>query len=349
MIALVVGPDASLARAEVARLVDAHDPGGLNTTRLDGKAISIEDAVAAISTPSFFGGGRVVVIDDLMGRASRSVRTETQEGSEAGSTPRGGLDFAALFAAVAGENCLILVDQSLMSIPASVRKAAPADAFAFGGEPPRGAALIEWIQARANCAGTTIDGRVARLLAERLYPQTWSSKPTNPAFDNPPDLDRLGNEIDKLALAAHPGEVDAEIVRSMTVSAGEDRLFPFVEAVATSRLDDALPAFASLQAAGDEAGRIAAHLFQQFELAAVVAAAGGAADPASVGKAVGLSNPNRMIGIARTAKRARISPQRMVSIALDADRKSKRGVLRQPADVVYHLMSSADPAGSERE
>jgi DNA polymerase III delta subunit len=340
VIALIVGPDAATARGEVGRLVGNFDPTGLNTTRLDGKTAGLDEVIGAVSTPAFFGGGRVVVVDDLMSRATRA-----QAGGgdgDAAETAAGtrGLDFGRLFAAVAPENVLILVDPTLATIPASVRKSAPAGTTQFGGDPPRGAALIEWIQRRAADAGSNIDGRTARLLAERTFPQTWSAKPTNPTYDRPPDLDLLGNEIAKLALATHPGAIDEAIVRAMVAGAAEDRLFPFVEAVVTGRLDDAVPALESLQATGDDPGRLVAQVFQQIELAALLPAA-GAADPAGIGKEIGLTNPNRMIGVAKTARRGKTAPDRLLRTALQTDRQTKRGELRHGDDVVYRLLTVA--------
>jgi DNA polymerase III delta subunit len=340
VIALIVGPDAATARAEVERLLRVHDPSGLNSTRLDGKAISLDEVVSAVGTPAFFGGGRVVVVDDLMGKASKSAQTGSDAGDANDGTAGGrGLDFGRLFAAVASGNVLILVDQGLSSVPVAVRKAAPPDAVTFGGEPPRGTALIEWIQRAAVEAGSSIDPRTARMLAGRTFPQTWSAKPSNPAYDRPPDLDLMRNEIAKLGLAAHPAPIGEDVVREMVASAAEDRLFPFVEAVVTGRLDEAVPALESLQASGDDPGRLVAQVYQQIELAAVLPAAGSTTDPAAVGKDLGLANPNRMIGVSKTLRRSRMLPGHLLRLAIETDRQSKRGGLRHGDDVVYHLMT----------
>jgi hypothetical protein len=292
VIALIVGPDAATARAEVDRLVRVHDPSGLNTTRLDGKAIALEDAAAAVGTPAFFGGCRVIVIDDLMARAPKST-TGASESESAGRGGRG-MDLGRLFTSIARENVLILVDQGLNTVPAAVKRAAPPDAVIFGGEPPRGAALIEWMQRTAVEVRSSIEPRTARLLAGRTFPQTWSAKPSNPAFDRPPDLDLLKNEIAKLALAAHPGPITDETVREMVASAAEDRLFPLVEATVAGRLVEAVQGLEGLHAGGDETGRVVAQIYQQVELAATLQAAGPTVAPATVGKDLGLSNPNRM-------------------------------------------------------
>jgi DNA polymerase III delta subunit len=252
-----------------------------------------------------------------------------------------------LFESVAEGNVLILVDQPLGSIPAAIKKVTPPDTHLFGGEPPRGAALIDWLLRQAEKAGSRIDTKTARLLAERTFPQTWTAKPSNPAYDRPPDLDRLRNEVDKLALAAHPNPITSDVVESMVASASEDRLFPFIEAVVTSRLTEAIPALESFQASGEDAGRLIAQVFQQVELAAALPVAGAGHDPAAIGKDLGLANPNRMIGVAKTARRGRIAPTRMLTIVLDTDRKTKRGVLRHGDDVIYHLVTAETAPASD--
>lgn len=342
MIALIVGPDAALARAELDALLKTHDPERMNTTRLDGKSLSIEEAISAVSTPAFFGGSRVIVIDDLMARASKNAS------SDDGETPSGkNLDFPRLFASIVSGNTLILIDQTLASVPAAVKRAAPTDALHFGGEPPRGSALIDWMQRQAEKSGSRLDVKAARFLADRTFPQTWTTKPANPAYDRPPNLDQLKQELEKLALAAHPNPITSDLIASMVASTAEDRLFPFVEAVATGRISDAIPALESFHQSGEDGGRLIAQIFQQIELAAALSAEGHR-DPAAIGKDLGLSNPNRMIGVSKTARRSRISARRLADAALDIDRKTKRGELRHGDDVIYHFVTieSALSSGS---
>src|SRR5688500_18557014 len=111
MIALVHGPDAALARAAVAKLVAAHDPDGTNTSHLDARDVSLPQIIAAAGSAGFFGVGRVVVVHDLIAKASRtSGKASTADGDEAdGSGASPALDLAPLFAAVPEENLLILV------------------------------------------------------------------------------------------------------------------------------------------------------------------------------------------------------------------------------------------------
>src|SRR3712207_184362 len=105
MIALVHGPDAAIARAEVARLVAAHDPGGLNTTHLDGRESSLAQAIAAVGSVGFFGARRVVVVHGLMSRAARPTAPAAADDEDA--TPAPALDLAPLFATVPDANLLV--------------------------------------------------------------------------------------------------------------------------------------------------------------------------------------------------------------------------------------------------
>jgi DNA polymerase III delta subunit len=336
VIALIVGPDALSARTEAQRLAAEADPSGLNIVRMDGKTSDLGEVAAAVSTVSFFGGGRVVVVEDLMTRYSK-----TKDDDGASSAKSSGKDFSTLFESVPEGNSLILIDASLGTVPAAIKKAAPAHAILFGGEPPRGNDLIKWLQREAKAVGSSIDNEAARRLAELTFPQTWQAKPNNPAYDKPPDLDRLRNEILKLTLVAHPNPVSVAEVEQMVPGASEDRLFPFIEAAVSARLGEALSLLGGLQSNNEEPGRLVAQLYQQIELAAVVGGAGGSADPFDIGKEIGLSNPNRMIGVSRTARRGRVPTAEMLRRGLYAERLTKRGHLRTPDDVLYELMSLA--------
>jgi len=347
MIAVIYGPDAASARAQVGALVRTHDPAGDNTSRLDGRTVSVAEVIAAIASVGFFGQRRVVIVSDLLARAAKPGRRSGNAAEDEDEAPAaGGLDLAPLLAAVPPDNVLILVDTEVMSIPAAVKRALPEDATVIAVEPPRGHELIAWLIQRANAADADLDRKTAQAIAERLYPQTWSTKPSNPRFDRPPDLDLLGNEVDKLALAAHPGPITRRHVDALVPAGDDDRVFRFLSAAANGELSAALGELERLQAAGEAPHKLAAQLYQQIELAAVLDAAGGRTDPLAVGRALGLANPNRMVGIAASTRGQRpgARTEALASAAL-VDRQTKSGALRQPDDAVYHLMTQA--AGSK--
>jgi len=340
VIILVLGPDAATARTEVERLRLAHDPDGLNTVRLDGKSLSIEEAVAAASASAFFGGSRVVIIEGLMARLGRGGGSSVGEDREERATSAKGFDIARLFASVPEPNVLILTDPSLTSVPAAVKKAAPKTTQIVTGEPPRGDKLLAWLQDVANQAGSEIERSAAALLAEMKFPRVWRDKPSNPAYDRPPDLDELRNEVEKLVLAAHPGPIRQEHVRAMVAPTTDDRVFPFLDAAMTGRLREAVKELGALHVAGEDPARIAAQLFQEIELS-VVAAAGRYVDAEIVGREIGLSNPRRMASVSRRLRDVRQSPSEMVMSAVEIERRSKRGMLRQPIDVLHSLVTAA--------
>ncbi|MCC6314297.1 MAG: hypothetical protein IT337_09825, partial [Thermomicrobiales bacterium] len=295
MIAFVHGPDAALARAAVARLASEHDPDGSTTSTFDARETPLPHLVVAAGSAGFFGAGRVVIVRDLIGRSRKADGVEPVDG-------RGGaIDVGPLFAVVPPENLLILHEPALASVPAAVRKAAPPDMIAIAGEPPRGRELIAWLRTAAADAGGSIAPGAAQLLAASLYPQTWASKPNNPRYDRPPDLDLLRGQIETLALYAHPNPVSEAHVRELTPGMPDERIFRFMEAAAAGDVAAAATELERLLLAGEEPAKLAAQVFGQIELGAIAAAARGQ-DPARVGREIGLSNPNQMVAIARTQR-----------------------------------------------
>ncbi len=339
VIALITGPDAATARAEVERLRQQHDPENLNTLRLDGKDVSTEEAVAAVSTTAFFGSCRVVIIEGLMSRVSKGARGDDSDDTDSRSST-GNLDLRRIFSAVAPSNVLILVDPSLAAVPSVVKRAAPPAATVLIGEPPRGDRLIAWMLDAVRAAGSDMEKRAAILLADLKYPKVWREKPANPAFDHPPDLDELRNEIEKLALAAYPDKVREDHVRALVSSAGEDRVFPFLDAAIGGRLTQALNELSSLHATGEDPAKLSAQLFQEIELS-VLSEAGRGISADEIGRAVGLSNPRRMASVSRRLAEMKLPPRRLLSMAVEIERQSKRGLLRQPIDTLYHVLTAA--------
>ena len=76
----------------------------------------------------------------------------------------------------------------------------------IAGEPPRGPALIAWIEATAQSRPkAALTAVLHNDWPRRSIRRRWERKPSNPRYDRPPDLALLRAEIEKLALAAHPG------------------------------------------------------------------------------------------------------------------------------------------------
>lgn len=330
MIAVVLGPDSSLMRTEVRRRLQDVDPSGQSTSMIDGKVASLHDVRMAVASIGFFGGGRVIVVDDLIARLGK------QGARDGGSMP----DWPALFSAVPDATTLILADPSLAALPAAVRKALPAHASITVNDPPRGRDLLRWIQARAHDDQSSIDEATARLLAETLYPQSWTTKPNNPAFDRPPDLELLHNEIAKLAMSAAPDPITETHIRSMTVQGDADQIFAFIDAASAGRLGQATAELDRLLAAGEDPYKLLAQLSQTVELSVVLGASSGQ-QPADVGRSLKLPNANRMNAIAKglRGQPAHLAP-RAANALKSADRRMKTGELRDPVDALYEAIAN---------
>ena len=339
MIAVFAGLDGATVRQQAAALAASRDPLGQSTSRIDGRTATIGEIVAQVASGGFFGAGRVVIVNDVLSRTKRGGKRAAGDAGD-----ESGLDLTTVIASVRDENLLILVDANVVSVPAALTKLLPAGAQVSVHEPPRGPALVRWIVERTNAEGGSIDQTVARELAARVYPQTWSATPTNPRYDRPPDTELLGNEIAKLVSAAHPGPVTSTIVREMAISGDNDQIFRFSDTAGHGNLRQALPELANLVDAGEDAARLTAQLGQQAELSAVIDAA-GRRDATRVARDLGLATPGRVSALV-AARRRGLRPGRIaVSAALDADRAVKRGRLRSPEDALYATLADLAAPG----
>lgn len=336
MIALVHGPDRFLAREAALAIAAEVDPEGANTSWLDGRETPMQRIIGAIGSVSFFGAPRVVVVSDLLARAGGDTGTN-DGGSETAARPsRGASEIAALVAATPPTHCLIFFEPALHSAPAAFKTAAP-DAKVIAGEPPRGAALVAWIVAAMDRAGTRGDRRTAQLLAQTLYPQTWDRKPNNPRFDRPPDLALLTNEIAKLAAAAHPEPIAAEHIRALVAGGPDQRLFRFTDAALAGDLRGAFVELERLLAAGEEPAMLLAHLLGQVELSAVAVAAGGR-DSGEVARDLTTVTPSRMSAVMASARKQSRHGGLEVAGGVAIDRGLKTGRLRRPEDALHDLI-----------
>lgn len=335
MLTMITGPDAFLVRSALDGIKARVDPTGLNTSTHEAKIGSIEEIVTALGTPGFFGGTRLLIVSELMTVASKGRAGDLDD--EDAQASKATVDWGRVFASIAPGNAAVFVDRDLSGIPVAVKKALPKDAEVIAGDPPRGSELIQWMRSRAVAAQSGLTEMDARFLAELLSPTTWTSKPSNPAYDGPPDLELFANEIDKLALAAYPDSIERRHIVEMTAAGQPDRLFPLIDAVIAAEGSVAVKELAAALQRGDDASRISAQLYQQAELIAALNAA-GQVDPVELGRAIGLSNPNRMIAISKSTRRLRAKPDRLLGASLEIERQFKRGVLRQPADQTYALI-----------
>jgi DNA polymerase III delta subunit len=332
MIVIAVGPDASMVRHAVAKHARQADPDGQSTSEMDGTAVSMSDITRAIGSVGFFSAGRVVIVHGFVAKVNTT-----------GARGRKGPDWSALFGSVPQPSTLILAEPSLASVPAGVRKALPANAVTFHGDPPRGPALLAWIRKGVESLDSSIDEHAARYLAERLYPQTWQRKGSNPAFDRPPDLELMRSEVTKLATAADPGAITRELIDELVTRGDDDRIFGFIDAVVRGEIAGATTELDRLLAAGEDPHKVLAQLGQTIELAALLTTSDGR-EPLHVGKDIGLANPNRMTAVARGLRSS--SPgrvRRAMRLMTTADRMLKTGQLRDATAVIHYVIGGMAP------
>ncbi len=328
MIHLILGPDSSMVREATRQRMAASDPDGQSTSIMDGASVSLQDVMMATASLGFFSAGRTVVVEGLLARHAKG----TGKGAAA--------DWGALFAAVPAASTLILADPSVPSVPVAVKKALPGDAEVVPCDPPRGRELVEWIVNRARDGGGTIERNVAQRLAMTLYPSGWSQRSRNPAFDRPPDMEALGNEVDKLSLAAHPGAVTDDHIRDLIVTGDNDQIFAFIDAASAGQIDRAAPELERLLAAGEDPYKILSQLCGTVELAVVMNRA-ERRDPAEVGKDLRLPNVGRMNAVARTVReQPRNMAPRVARVLEETDRKIKTGELRDPVEALYYALAT---------
>ena len=339
MIAVFAGLDGATSRSLAFRLAAERDPSGNSTSRLDGRTASIAEIVNQVGALGFFGASRVVIVTDLLSRARRGGRK-----AETDMDDEGAIDIGPIVAGTRQENLLILLEMVTATLPAAVSKALPSTAAITVSDPPRGQALIGWIVERTAAEGGSIEAGVARQLAARLYPQTWSAVPNNPRYDRPPDMDLIGNEIAKLVSAAWPGPVTTVVVEEMAINGDADQIFRFGDAAGQGNLRSALPELVRLLDAGEEPARLSAQLAQQAELGAVIAA-GGNRPASTIARDLALGTPGRVSALQNTLRRGGQPPVRAVQATLEADRATKRGRLRTPIDALYAALADLGRTG----
>ena len=126
MIYFIHGPDRLLGRQAVLAIAADFDPSGSNTTWLDGRETSFAGVASAVGAASFFGSPRVVIVTDLLVRASKDAESgEPTSGLEERSG-RGRAELESLVSAVPDSHHLIIFEPTLTSVPAIFKSTTPA-------------------------------------------------------------------------------------------------------------------------------------------------------------------------------------------------------------------------------
>lgn len=335
MLTFILGPDGYLSRTALARLRVEIDPDGMNTDLIDGRVAAVNDIVTIVNTPAFFGGPRTVIIEGFFERLAKA-RTLDESG-DSGPKAKIQPDLTTLFSSLPAHQNIVFFDRAAGTIPAALKKLLPAGARIVSHEPPRGSELIAWMRNEGKARGAELSDQFSRKIAEALYPKTWTARPTNPLYDQPPELERLAHEIEKLALAAYPGPITAALIDEMVIGSTEDRLFPLIEAIYSSETSAAARDLAAARERGDDPSRITSSLYQQAELAGAL---GPGFDAVQTGQEIGLTNPNRMYGVAKSSQRSKKSASAWLQRLIEIERAVKSGQLRDPWDPLYSALDT---------
>ncbi len=335
MITFIHGPDRLLAREAALSLAASIDPDASNTTWMDARETGTDQVVGAVGAASFFGAPRVVIVTNLLNRTSRDSRA-ADTGAESSRSSGSDSKVESLLSAVPDQNSLIVFEPDLDSVPAVIKSTEPPITI-IAGEPPRGSALVAWIEDAAKRAGAHIDRRTAQFVATTLFPQTWERKPANPRYDRPPDLALVQQEIEKLALAAHPDPITRDHVIALVPGGPDQRLFRFLDAAIVGDLDSAMTELDRLVVAGEEPAMILAQLLGQLELIGVASEANGR-DANALARDLGSVTPARMSAIAHSAQRRRFPADSALEVGVTTDRRFKTGRIRRPEEALHQLM-----------
>ena len=332
MIIFVHGPDATLARDLAQAAAAEADPSGENTSWLDGKDVTFQQVIGAVSTISFFGGGRVVVVTDLLAKSGGEGERATKANSQ----------ISSLVTAVPDTSTLILLEPSLSSPPAALKSAAP-QLHVLSGAPPRGSRLLEWIAKAAREAGSQIDRQAAQALADALFPGTWQNEPKNPRYDRPPDLGYLRTTIETLGLSAYPDPITSQDVAALVSREPDQRIFKFLDAMLAGDLAGATRELENLERGGEEPGMVLAQALGQVELVTAIAAAGHR-DTNAVARELGGVTPGRVSALAGAGRRESQRRTSAAIIAAEVDRKLKTGKIRKPEEALATLITALSAA-----
>lgn len=333
MIYFIHGPDALLVRQHRNAILGKLDPDGANTSFVDGRTTSPQAIASMVATPAFLGMARVVVVDDLFARVAKNADDDGDD--QTGSTKANPANIE-LLSQVAEPNTLVLVEASLASVPAAVRKSGVAMEVRTGVA-PRGAELVKWVEQQATDAGSSIDREAIQELLDAMSPGSWRAANRNPAYDVPPDLDAIQQEIIKLATFAHPKAITRTTVQQMTRVGTADQLFPMLSAIYGRDLIDALRRLADAIDRGEDHYRLMAQIFSQAELSPPLEA-GRNKNPEAIAKDLGLTSGGRLAMIARSLYNNPVSP-RLADITA-VDRAQKTGGLRTSDDVLFALLAA---------
>ncbi len=375
MIFALYGADRLAVRQRRDGLLREYAPDGADDmalSRLDGSRCTPDELHTACNAISFFGGRRVVVVDDLMlrfesarrGRAAKESADEspdenTDTGEEAaapeeppaeepakggkrGKAVSGSVQdrlvarFAAVIPLVQDDTVLILWERGEVRASNPLLAAAKKRGTVEEFKPPRGLALERWISDEARARGALIAGDVPRMLATYVGEE--------------PEV--LAEELDKLATYVGPGGMISEAtVRLLTPELTQAAAFELVKATGRGDAARALGLLRQLLRDGQKTYAIVGMIgWQVRNLLQVQALAAQRLSPAAIAGRLGLAD----FAVRQTQESLRLyTPERLRELhrrllAVDQEIKTSSGGGETALELLVLEMSRRDGAGGRR-
>jgi len=376
MIFALYGADRLAVRQRRDALLREYAPDGaddMGLSRLDGSRCTTDELHTACNAISFFGGRRVVVVDDLMLRfesarrgrpAKESADDSTDESAEpsepeavsaeepappepakggkrskaTGGSPQDRLAarFAAVLSQVPEDAVLILWERGEVRASNPLLQAAKKRGTVEEFKPPRGLALERWISDEARERGARIGTEVPRMLATYV--------------GEAPEV--LAEELDKLATYVGPGGTISEAtVRLLTPELTQAAAFELVKATGRGDAARALSLLRQLLRDGQKTYAIVGMIgWQVRNLLQVQALAGQRLAASAIGGRLGMQE----FAVRQTQESLRFyTPERLRDIhrrllAVDQEIKTTSGGGETALELLVLEMSRRDGAGGRR-
>lgn len=233
------------ALAEIEAGLGGEELLSPNTTRLQGKEVTVEGLLSICQTIPFLAPHRLVIIEGFL--ATFEARPK---GKGASTTPEASMSIlVAGLAAIPPSTVLIFLEEELSPTNPLLQSLTPlAQVQQFS--PPRGDGLVNWIRRRVEAQGEHIAPSTARLLAET-------------AGD---DLRLLAQEVEKLLLYAAGQPITEETLKLLVPQTRQESVFALVDAIAQGEGDGAQQRLWRLQAEGAAAPYLLVMIARQFRL-----------------------------------------------------------------------------------
>jgi DNA polymerase-3 subunit delta len=343
VIHLLYGKDGYRARARLREIRDQLAAGddmlSSNTTVLAGASTTPEELLAHASATPFLSAHRLVIVEGLLVRLSRSnqERKPRGKGKQAPADDpleawRPALSQLADASVVPETTTIVFVEATLDERNAAltlVKGVAKAERF----DELKDEALRKWTMEQASGKGIRLEPRAGAVLAQAVGADLWA----------------LDNELEKLAAYAEDGAVDAETAERVVAPLQGAKWWDLTDAVAAGNEKKALSALRRLLSEGEPPPMLSVMLARQYrQLAQAKDLRERRARDAEIAKVIGA--PEWKAGqVATQAQRYSWGTLRTAyRLLVEADLGVKRGLQdgESALQLVIHELCALAPAGA---